>query len=132
MPQSAPYILLIDDDCEDLEMLSSTLEELGITTQSFVTGESAKCFMLDASSLPSMIIVDYNMPQSNGQQVLISLKNNIVTRNIPIVVYSTFMSKALKMTLTGLGAYDCFTKSFSCDDLDHQAAVFKRMANSFT
>ena len=133
-PKYHPYILLIDDDHDDLELLSSALENLGIHTQSFDSVEAAECLLhsiVHPYLMPSLIIVDYNMPRSNGEQVLISLKKSFETQDIPVVVYSTSMPVSLKLVLVNLGAYDCFTKCSSFNDLRRQAQLFKKIAYSF-
>src|SRR5688572_328436 len=111
-----PYILLIDDDPDDLEMLSTALNEIGTKVKSFESSLNA-LFYLDLISgnkdLPSMIIMDYNMPKKNGYDVLILLKGNPETSCIPVLIYSTTVNPVLREKLMNAGAAGCFNKSSS-------------------
>jgi CheY-like chemotaxis protein len=81
--------------------------------------------------LPSLIIMDYNMPKKNGHQVLLELKNNGDTKNIPVVIYSTSMPNLLKEQLSNAGALDCFSKPWNIQELNTQVEIFQELAFSF-
>lgn len=133
MPTKHPYILLIDDDQDDLDLLSALLEKSGVVTKAYNSGVKAQIYLRllsDCSILPALIIVDYNMPRQNGQQVLTALKSDRYTQDIPIIVYSTLMSAILKVDLMKLGAYDCLTKPGKVEELADQVSMFIRLAYS--
>jgi two-component system, chemotaxis family, response regulator Rcp1 len=99
MYEQQPYVLLIDDDEDDLEVFSSGLELKGTRVKTFTSSSKALFYltlMSGTMELPSLIILDYNMPKKNGHQVLLALKANRDTENIPVVLYSTNMSLLLK------------------------------------
>jgi CheY-like chemotaxis protein len=128
-----PYILIIDDDEDDLEMLSSSLEQLGVKTRSFDSGKKAIFFLnllSDTGDLPDLIITDFNMPSMNGLRILNILKDNKETSFIPVVVYSTHMTPIFKNALIKLGAVDCFAKPSVYADFTHQIATFKNLASN--
>lgn len=130
-----PFILLIDDDEDDLEILSSSLKQLGIKTKTFISGVKAAYYiqlLADTSELPALIIVDYNMPGMNGQQFLDSIKGNHATKDIPVVVYSTSISHLTKKTLIDKGAFSCYVKPFTYSDFITQVGIFKDLAWSFS
>ncbi len=130
-----PYVLLIDDDKDDLDMLSEALQGKGIRTSSFESGKNAVYYlgMLSANNdLPGMIIMDYNMPGNNGQEILVLLKNDRVTCSIPVIMYSTGLTEASSKQLEALGALYCFTKSASMPEFTLQIEKFSRMAFSFS
>src|SRR4051794_17542287 len=113
MHEPSHYVLLIDDDQDDLDMFSSGLEKKGTRVKSFDSPSKALFFltlMSGSMELPSLIILDYNMPKTNGRQVLSILKSNGDTKDIPVVMYSTCMSSSLKAQLMEAGALDCFNK----------------------
>ncbi len=128
-----PYILLIDDDQDDLDLLSALLLKSGIISLSYTSGTEAQNYLRHISGLspmPSLIIVDYNMPGTNGQQVLAALKSNSCTQDIPIIVYSTLMSVLSKNDLIKQGAYDCMAKPFKFNELADQVTRFVTLAYS--
>ena len=135
MSEHLPYILLIDDDDDDREMLSTALELKGIKTRSFESGEKALYFLkliLDTSNLPTLIILDYNMPRINGEQMLLLIKGNKEIRNIPVVMYSTHMSTLFKKALIDLGAFNCFIKPITYLEFNARVQQFKDLAAGFT
>ena len=133
MDHSRPYVMLIDDDEDDLELMSSSLELAGIRIKNFNSGIKALFYLSLLSSdidLPSLIIMDYNMPKSNGQQILLLLKSRKELKNIPVVMYSTLFSDDHKKKLYNLGALDCFIKPWAFRDFIQQVDIFRNLAYS--
>ncbi len=129
------HILLIDDDLDDLEILSTILEEKDIRVETFQSPAEALGYLADAArnaELPSLIVLDYNMPQQNGYQVLLSIKKNNDIKDIPIVIHSTNMSNLLKKQLSDAGACACFRKPWTYQELAAQANQFQELCTSFT
>ena len=134
MYQPPPYVLLIDDDEDDLEMFSSGLKKKGIQVKTFDSSTKALFYLTLMSGnmeLPFFIIMDYNMPKKDGHQVLLQLKNNADTKDIPVVIHSTAMSGLLKEQLLSAGALDCFDKPWTSRELATQIERFHEMAFSF-
>lgn len=133
IPEQHPYVIIIDDDQDDREILSASLELLGIYTKSFDSGVKALSYLhlvTDSSELPTLIISDYNMPCMNGQQVLLSIKTNNATKNIPVVMFSTHLPQFVKKNHLALGALRCFNKPNSYLEFNAQVGVFKDLAYS--
>ena len=134
MNERASYILLIDDDEDDLEMFSSELEKKGVRVKTFNSSAKALFYLTlisDNKDLPSLIIMDYNMPKKNGIEVLVLIKDNAETKDIPVVMYSTSMSDLLKTKLSKAGAMDCFSKPWNTKELTDQVEIFQELAYSF-
>ena len=74
---SPVQILLVDDDDEDLEMLEEAILEYAPETQvhKFTGGKQALQFLMDHANaqLPQLIVLDYNMPELNGAEMLTKL-----------------------------------------------------------
>jgi CheY-like chemotaxis protein len=135
MHEPQPYVVLIDDDEDDLEMFSSGLENKGIKVKTFDTPTKALFYLTLMSGngeLPSLIIMDYNMPKKNGQQVLSLIKDNADTKDIPIVIYSTSMPDLLKKQLSEAGALDCFSKPWTHQEFNTQVEIFQELTYSFS
>jgi CheY-like chemotaxis protein len=134
MREPQPYILMIDDDEDDLKMFSSGLEKKGIKVKTFDSSTKAWFYltlMSDTKELPSLVIMDYNMPKKNGLHVLLLIKGNAGTKNIPVVMYSTNMSDLLKTQLSNAGAQGCFNKPWNTKELNAQVEIFQHLAYSF-
>ena len=77
MHEPQPYIILIDDDVDDLEMYSSELELKGVNVKTFESSEKGLFYLTLMSGnmeLPSLIILDYNMPTRMGTRFCCQLK----------------------------------------------------------
>jgi len=133
MYEPKPYILLVDDDAEDLELLSASLELAGIRTKSFSSACNAISyldFVTDTLQAPLLIISDYNMPGITGQQFLETVRQNPATHEIPVVIYSTGMTPPLEETLLASGASACLSKPWSYQESLTQIERFKKLACS--
>ncbi len=67
--------------------------------------------------LPLLIVLDYNLPGADGAVVLSILKNDDVLRMIPVVMYSTGMSRTQQRDCLHTGAMKCFEKGTTYDQV---------------
>jgi CheY-like chemotaxis protein len=108
-------ILLADDDVEDRFIMEEAFNELGLPqVVGFVeNGEKVITFLDDISdskSLPSLIVLDLNMPLLNGTETLRILKNNDRYSDIPVMIFSTSVNEIEKEQCLSLGATSYITK----------------------
>lgn len=135
MPETRPYIFLIDDDEDDIEMLSSSLELHGIRIRTFGSGVKAMSHfdnMAVFADKPSLIIVDYNMPLLNGLETLILIKKNERIWHIPVVIYSTTINPLFERNAREFGAFACESKAVKLTDFKEQVGRFADLAYSFS
>ncbi len=89
-----PYVLYIEDDIEDVELLNFTLENsgAGFTVLHVNNGEEALRLLNDYKPfkpLPSLILLDINMSRLDGKETLVCLKADKDIAKIPVVVLTT-------------------------------------------
>lgn len=106
-------IVVIDDDKAVLELIDRQLSKQGykiITTDSAQTG-----MQLTRSVQPDLVLLDIQMPETDGWEVLRALKSDKVTSECPIAILSVAdeRRKALE-----LGAVELISKPFSVEKLD--------------
>jgi CheY-like chemotaxis protein len=87
-------ILLVEDDRGHAELVKMNLERSGVKNEviHFENGRHVVDFLLDnhvSDDVKYMMILDINMPGMNGLQVLDRIKNNQLTKSIPIIVLTT-------------------------------------------
>lgn len=111
----SPWILSIDDDSDLSFSMRVRLAEYGITLKRAFEGMDG--FRLAFASPPQAIVLDYEMPDVNGDYVLRRLKDNPVTKNIPVIVLTGHRDNNLKRTMLNLGATSFLTKPVRWDDL---------------
>lgn len=90
-------IFLIDDDADEAELFHEAIREIGTAVNliSFNNGLEALKVLRDRVNQPKLIFLDLNMPMFSGVDVLKQLRSNPITQAIPVVIYSTTISKAV-------------------------------------
>ncbi|MDD3053575.1 MAG: response regulator transcription factor [Endomicrobiaceae bacterium] len=100
-------ILIIDDDKVFLETMCTILKMEGFDVHDAETAESGYEAMVNIR--PSLVMLDINLPDKNGFDVLISIKNSKNFSEIPVVLI-TADTAVLVDEAFEKGADDCFFK----------------------
>ncbi|MEX2317807.1 MAG: response regulator [Pirellulales bacterium] len=82
-----PKILLVEEDATLLEITGFRLELLGYEVVSLESAERALDWLNE--QMPSLIIVDQELPGMDGIEFINRLSNDMRTSDIPIMVLST-------------------------------------------
>lgn len=103
-------ILIVDDNPDNLRLLSKMLESKGFKVKKTVSGEIA----IQAARIepPDLILLDINMPDMNGYEVCRQLKSQEKTANIPIIFISALDQTTDKIIAFEIGGADYITKPF--------------------
>jgi len=102
IPEPKPWVLCIDDDYDFLTSLRLRLESRGIGILNAYDGIGG---VESAYKQPAKaIILDYNMPNGQGDYVLERLKESPTTRDIPVIVLTGNKDDAVRRTMLALGA----------------------------
>jgi len=84
---------MADDDIEDIELIEEAILNIepDATLHKFFNGHSAIEYLLTApdDALPCLIVLDYNMPEIKGSEVLSIMKSKKRYDSIPKIVLST-------------------------------------------
>jgi len=121
-------ILLADDDPEDMEFLEDALLQAAPAAklEKFRTGIAVMEFLRTSSDnqLPCLMVLDYNMPQLNGAQLLARLGEQTRFKYIHKVVLSTSNSFLHKQECLSCGASEYVVKPNNIKDI---LALAKRL-----
>ncbi len=102
-------ILVVDDSTENLDILVSLFKDDYMVA---AARDGEKCLKMAEKHPPDLILLDIIMPEMDGYEVCRRLKENDVTRNIP-VIFITALSEALdEARAFGIGAVDFISKPF--------------------
>ncbi|RBL92066.1 response regulator [Chitinophaga flava] len=106
--QKYAQILIADDDPEDVFIMEMMCRELSFSDNiHFVQDGMMALEYLDAlyeKPLPSLIVLDLNMPRLTGTQTLELLKQHTRYQDIRVIIYSTFLNEIQKQQCIKLGA----------------------------
>ncbi|MBO6137226.1 MAG: response regulator [Lachnospiraceae bacterium] len=109
-------IMLIDDDQTQLIMYQKALDS-GYRSMAMERGKNALEYLRKANKLPSLIVLDIDMPVMNGFEVFSALTANKDTKNIPVIFVSGNDDPATEMEAYALGAVDYMVKPVSTEIL---------------
>jgi CheY-like chemotaxis protein/anti-sigma regulatory factor (Ser/Thr protein kinase) len=101
----ADRVLVVEDDAHAYDLIASALTSAGYLSIRARHGEEA--IRLARESRPCAVTLDLVLPGLDGWEVLKRLKNEEVTRDIPVVIISMIENRELGVAL---GADDYFVK----------------------
>ena len=90
---TTPWVLLVDDEAFNLEILEELLNDYGYQTDSAANGREA-CEILAANPEKyAVILLDRMMPEMGGMEVTEFIKQHPVLKNTPIIMQSAKAAK---------------------------------------
>ena len=95
-------ILVCDDEVQMLELLQRYLSRRGFEVHAVIDGVEA-CEAARALS-PDVILLDLDLPRRDGYTVLLNLKGEELTREIPVVIFSGEPKEVHENLALSLGA----------------------------
>ncbi len=109
-------ILVVDDDEAILEMLTELLERDGRFEVRVARG-GYEAGLLTQEFRPDAVVLDYKLPDINGNKVCRTLRSNPAFANIRIIIISGVADPDEREELLAAGADDFLQKPFQIDDL---------------
>jgi CheY-like chemotaxis protein len=101
-------ILVVDDNSEIRKLLMLRLEEWDYDIVEAATGQEG--LEQARATTPNLIIMDLAMPGSTGDEAIVSLKADPLTRDIPVIVLTAFLRGALVDRAIAAGAAEILHK----------------------
>ncbi|MBO0503675.1 phosphate regulon transcriptional regulator PhoB [Aeromonas veronii] len=123
----AKRILVVEDEAPIREMLCFVLEQKGYET--IEAEDYADGLAKVREPYPELIVLDWMMPGGSGIQFIKQLKQDEVTRQIPVVMLTARGEEEGKVRGLEAGADDYITKPFSPKELTARLhAVMRRVS----
>lgn len=115
-------ILFGEDDPDEEEFLKEIFSALdpNLTLLFYNSGKKllASIEKIPDEDLPELIVLDYNMPELNGAEILKELKRNQRYESIPKIIWSTSGSEHYKNLCLDSGAQEYVIKPSSIGELE--------------
>ena len=108
-------ILVVDDTSANLEVMSELLTAKGF--QVIVAEDGATCLELAGTCPPDLILLDIMMPEMDGFDTCLKLKQRPETRDIPVLFMTARADTGDKVRGFNLGAVDYITKPYQEEEV---------------
>jgi CheY-like chemotaxis protein len=122
-PISKLTVLLAEDDIDDQELLKDAFLKINPSIQmvSFTSGKKFLHTLENLDTAPHMVILDYNIPEMNGAEILQHLNGHLQYKSMVKIVWSTSNSPFYKNSCLALGAHAYFVKPSTLAGLEQMA-----------
>jgi two-component system, cell cycle response regulator len=110
-----PIVLLIDDSVDVHRLLQVRLRHEQLRLVGTTNGREA--IELAQQVRPSAILLDLDMPDMDGFELLRAIKDDPTTHAVPVIILSNVQGSEEKVTAFDLGATDFVTKPFDLAEL---------------
>jgi DNA-binding response OmpR family regulator len=118
-------VFVVEDDTDIADMVRRHLERSGQHQVSLFT-RGAEFLAACEVELPHLVILDLNLPDTDGLAICRELRSWDATRTVPILMLTARAGEADRVTGLELGADDYLVKPFSLRELGARVAALVR------
>lgn len=111
----AETIYITDDEPSIRRLLSVALRDEGYATEEFSDGSTLLAAL--RHNLPDLIVLDWMMPEPDGLEVCRRLREDPVTRPVPVLMLTARSDENDRVAGLTVGADDYLSKPFSVKEL---------------
>lgn len=111
-----PLVLVVDDNEDNLLLLTFVLEQLNCTFITAIDGQTA--LDLARRYQPALILLDIMLPDLDGFEVFSRLRQNPLTARIPVIAVTAMARPEDQERLLSAGCNEYVTKPYIVDDLE--------------
>ena len=128
-PASETFIFLAEDDIDDQELLVEAFTRLDntISIRAVNNGKKALGLLENLSHNPCLIVLDYNLPELSGAEILERLNTMKRFEDITKVVWSTSNSPVYERICLDLGAKAYLVKPNDISGINRLAQLMLQM-----
>jgi DNA-binding response OmpR family regulator len=119
----ASSILIVDDECDFVELIQFRLAGLGC--QFIVANDGVHALSQARQFKPDLILLDILLPDLDGLSICEILRRQPATQKIPIIFVSALSGDVTRRTVA-MHADDFFTKPLDFARLEHRIAGLLR------
>lgn len=111
-----PLVLAVDDNQDNLELLTQILDLFGCECMGAVDGYAALSAAVDRP--PDLIVLDICLPDIDGIEVVKRIQENAELRHIPIVAVTALAKAEDRARILKAGCVEYISKPFNIKDLE--------------
>ena len=110
------HILMVDDEVSSTCLMTNFLNRIGYTQLRSIN-DSRRAFEAIETFVPDLILLDLNMPELDGFEVLNALRADRENEQIPVLVLTGDPSATNKRRALAAGATDLLVKPFDASEV---------------
>ena len=129
------FIVVIEDDYDDVELLCESIKEANVkaNVECFKSAKKAFEYLneLDEQTNPSLFILDYNLPITNGYQILLELNTIPRFRQVVKIIYTNSSNPREKDSCLSSGATAFIQKRFTVTEINEDVKTMLSYINLY-
>ena len=111
-------LLVVDDSSTARKIVKVAADILEMETEEAQNGIEALEKLSSCYETIDLILLDWNMPEMNGYDVLVEIKTSDKYRHIPVMMVTTEGQQSNIVAAVRMGAANYLTKPFTVEDLE--------------
>jgi len=111
-------VLIVDDSSVTRKIIKAVVDELQMEAEEAEDGIEALEKISRIYKELDLILLDWNMPEMNGYDVLVELKSSDKYKNIPVMMVTTEAQRSHIVAAIRIGAANYLTKPFTVEELE--------------
>ena len=111
-------ILIVDDSSVMRKVIKAAADVLDLDTEEAQDGVEALEILAKNHNEIDLVLLDWNMPNKTGFDVLQEIKNDEKTQKIPVMMVTTEGHKSSIVAAVRAGADNYLVKPFTVDELE--------------
>ncbi|MCL2805809.1 MAG: response regulator [Treponema sp.] len=111
-------LLVVDDSSVMRKIIKATVDVLQMETVEAQDGIEALEMLSKMYEEIDLVLLDWNMPEKSGYDVLVEIKNNEQFKDIPVMMVTTEGQKSSIVAAVRAGAANYLTKPFTGQELE--------------
>lgn len=129
-PPTRPLVLVADDDAVIRTMMMEVLRRAGFEVVGAIDG--AEAIAATAERRPDVVVIDMEMPGTNGCEAIGALRADPALRTLPVIVVSGSEDVRSRVLALNLGADDFLVKPAAPDELVARVRAQLRIASAWS
>jgi len=110
-------LLIVDDSSSIRKVIKAAADVLRMQTEEAEDGLQALEVLAECYGEIDLVLLDWNMPEMNGYDVLVEMKSNEKYKHIPVMMVTTEGQQSSIIAAVRAGASNYLTKPFSVEVL---------------
>ncbi len=125
---STPTVLIVDDDRINVRILDTMLQKEGY--QTLTAGDGEEAYQIARDKQPDLILLDIMMPDVDGFEACVDLRQDQLTTDIPVIFLSALADSESKVKAFNIGAVDYVCKPFQREEVLARTRLHLRLSLS--